>query len=169
MRRRAAVVLLLLGLLRVLWAESALGQGFPFPPTPTRRPTLAPTRTPTPAATAPPVPTAVPSAPTPTAVVGQSFITLQLSTYVTGAEITGPRPEKYEVQAGGQWLTLTPRVGCWTTGGLCVALAPTALMRLTFPGGAIREQRLRLTQPRIQLAQAVGPVTLVSFTTPQQP
>ena len=154
----------------VLLAGPGLAQRPPF------LPTLTPTRTPTvrPVATATPIPmqpTATPRpaiTPQPTATSSVPVVTLVLATVVMGVQITGPSPTRYEVQAGGQWFPLTPRTGCWTTtGGACVGLEPTALVRLTFPGGGIREQRLRLSQPRIQLAQAAGPVALVSFTTPQ--
>ena len=171
MWRRLAVVLFLLGLLRVFASEGTASAQYPWSatrtPTRTPRPTLVPTRpvVPTIAATTPtPAPSSPPATATP---IGMRGVTLQLSTFVTGAESVGFDPVKYEVEVLGRWYTLVPRVGCWTSDGVCIALGASPYLRITGRDGSVRQGPVRLSPPRILLAQAVGPVNLIQFTTPQ--
>lgn len=173
MFRRLAVIVFALGLLRVLGAERAAeGQVYPWSTkTPTRRPTLAPTRvptaTPTIAVVTPtPIPSSPPATPPP---AGGSSIVIQLSTIVTGVEVTGFDPIRYEVRVDDVWYTLAPGVGrCWTrSNGACVALGLSPYFRITARDGTVKEGPVRLTQPRVLLAQAAGPVNLFQLVTPQ--
>jgi len=173
MWRRLAVVLFALGLLRVLWSEGHVEAQYPWSTkTPTRTPrplTPTPTRpvVPTIAATTPtPAPS---SSPTPPPPAGGSSVTLQLSTILTGVEASGFEPVRYEVQVLGQWYELSPAVPgkCWKADGKCLALGATSYVRITGRDGSLKQGPVRLSQPRILLAQNVGPLTLVSFVTPQ--
>lgn len=176
MWRRAAVVVFLLGLLRVLASEgTASGQTYPWSTkTPTRTPrpaTPTPTRpvVPTIAVTTPtPVPSSPPATPVPS---GGSSIVFELSTILTGVAVTGFEPVKYEAQVLGQWYTITPGGGfgqCWKTpAGECIAVGTNSYLKVTGRDGSTRQGPIRLTQPRVLLAQAVGPVNLIQFNPPQ--
>lgn len=167
MPRRLAVIVFALGCLRVLWYESAAEAQFPWSKTktPTRTATPGPSRTPTATPWAPtytpvPVPSSPPSS--------WPSITIRLATIVVGADVTGLDPVSYEVRVDGVWRTLTPRAGgCWSSNGACVGLGLNPYFRVTARDGSVKEGPVRLTQPRVLLAQAAGPVNLVSFTTPQ--
>lgn len=135
MWRRLAVVLFLLGLLRVLGAEgTAQGQGFPFPKTPTRtpRPTIAPTRTAvpqqaTPTATATLTPTRPPVAvptdclvPFPTPTPGNTVRLEYRWTgqgacfYTVASDLLGGTADVYLRINGGQERQLRwVAAGCW--------------------------------------------------------
>lgn len=170
--RRLAVVLFLLGLLRVLASEGTAAGQYPWSPTktPTRRPTLVPTRpvVPTIAVT---TPTPVPSSPPATPAPAGSSIVFELSTILTGVEVVGFEPVKYEAQVLGQWYTLTPGTGlgkCWkTAAGQCIAVGTNSYLKITGRDGSVRQGPIRLTQPRVLLAQSVGPINLIQFTPPQ--
>lgn len=168
--RRLAVVLFALGLLRVLWAEHAAEGQYPWSATktPTRRPTAPPTPTrpvvPTIAVVTPsPVPSSPPATPPPG---GGSSVTFLLTTVVTGIEVTGFDPVRYEVRVEGVWRTLVPGA-CWKSGGSCVGLDLNPYFRITARDGTVKEGSVRLTQPRVLLAQAAGPVNLFQLITPQ--
>lgn len=149
MLRRLASVLFALGLLRVLWAESTVeAQTYPWSTkTPTRTPRPA---TPTPRPPAPPpTPTYYIPTPTPPPPPGAHRVTLQIGSYVVGAE-TDLDVAKYEVFTAGQWYTLTPRAGtCWAP---CPGLGYDAIFRVTVRGGQVIEQRLA-RQPSVLLAR----------------
>ena len=175
MWRRAAVVVFLLGLLRVLASEGTAAGQYPWSTkTPTRTPRPA---TPTPTRPVPPTiavttPTPVPSSPPATPVPsGGSSIVFELSTILTGVAVTGFEPVKYEAQVLGQWYTLTPGGGfgkCWkTVAGECIAVGTNSYLKVTGRDGSVRQGPIRLTQPRVLLAQAVGPVNLIQFNPPQ--
>lgn len=175
MLRRLAVVLFALGLLRVLASEGTAAGQYPWSTrTPTRTPrpvTPTPTRpvVPTIAVTTPtPAPSSPPATATP---IGMRGVTLELSTVLTGVAVTGFEPVKYEAQVLGQWYTITPGGGfgkCWKTpAGECIAVGTNSYLKITGRDGSIRQGPLRLTQPRVLLAQAVGPVNLIQFNPPQ--
>lgn len=175
MLRRLAVVLFALGLLRVLASEGTAAGQYPWSPskTPTRRPTVPPTPTrpvvPTIAVTTPtPAPSSPPVTPVPS---GGASIVFELSTVLTGVAVTGFEPVKYEAQVLGQWYTITPGGGfgkCWKTpAGECIAVGTNSYLKITGRDGSTRQGPIRLTQPRVLLAQAVGPVNLIQFNPPQ--
>lgn len=156
-----------------LLVAGSLEAQYPWSPTktPTRRPTAVPTRPPVPtiaAVTPTPVPSSPPATPAPS---GGSSIVFELSTVLTGVAVTGFEPVKYEAQVLGQWYTITPGGGfgkCWkTAAGECIAVGANSYLKITGRDGSIRQGPLRLTQPRVLLAQAVGPVNLIQFNPPQ--
>lgn len=118
MTRRLAVVLFLLGLLRVLWAEGAAeAQGFPFPKTPTRTPTRTRTPAPTPAATRPPQPVATPTR-TPSAAPSDISAELVPCVRAPYSSRLGPGAKVEVITATGRWEIRPNPAGptrCWLT------------------------------------------------------
>jgi cell division protein FtsZ len=191
MWRRAAVVVFLLGLLRVLASEGTAAGQYPWSTkTPTRTPRPA---TPTPTRPVPPTiavttPTPVPSSPPATPVPsGGASIVFELSTILTGVAVTGFEPVKYEAQVLGQWYTITPGGGfgkCWKTpageciagglgGGTCTGAAPT-VARVAKEMGALTvavvtkpfffegQQRMRLAEAGLEeLRQSVDAIIVI--------
>lgn len=157
----------LLALLALLLASGSVeAQTYPWTKTktPTPRPTLA---VPTPTATVfvpqyTPVPTPRPG----------STISFQLSTFVTGVDVAGFDPIRYEVQINGAWYVIVPGPSnrIWTLAdrpGVGLALGLNPFLRVTGRDGSVHQGPLHLSQPHVLLAQSAGPVNLISFTTPQ--
>lgn len=168
MWRRLAVVLFLLGLLRVLWAERAVEAQYPW--SKTKTPTRTPTRPPVPTATPiPATPPPVPPSPTPQA--SGSDLTVTLGNCVTGAASRRLGPAaRVDVISGGVTRRIRPGRpgGCWLLDdGTVVSLGDAPfLVRWTAQDGSVEEMDGRDGTPVILTASSNGPTDQLAVSRP---